>query len=114
MATQTWDEFRRDYIEPHPDRVAAELNLDETTFEDHPFIIIHHQGRTMALSIMPLDNHLCVDAHAFVNGQDARVGVFGMELGYATTFPEDKVKGKSHNWPAARMVALLLGKQTED
>ena len=56
-------------------------------------------------------------AHAFVNEQSARTGVFGMEDGKRVMLELDPETGfplgLSHRWPAAKMVALLLGKQED-
>ena len=105
----TLDDWPRTYAS-EPGRVVLDLDMDQHEGAS-PFIIVRHQGRVMILNPMALSDHLCVDAHAFVNEQSARTGAFGMEQGFRAAFPDDQVQGTSHGWPAARLVALLLGEQ---
>lgn len=57
--------------------------------------------------------HLCIDVHPFVGGVKARAGVFGMEVGRRLEgFADSDAAGTSHGFPAAALVAVLVGKQT--
>lgn len=110
--TDTLDGFLRVYAPNNRERVVLDLDMEDKR-EHSPFVIVRHKGRVLILNPMAFDDHLCVDVHAFVNGADARTGVFGMDAGKRVRFPKDEVKGTSHGWPAAALVALLLGKQEE-
>jgi hypothetical protein len=58
--------------------------------------------------------HLCVDVHAFVAGRPGRASVFGMENGRRLHgFAGSEVAGTSHGWPAARLVAVVVGVQAD-
>jgi hypothetical protein len=58
--------------------------------------------------------HLCLDVHAFVAGRWARASVFGMENGRRLhAFRATDVLGTSQGWPAARLVAVLVGAQDD-
>ena len=87
------------------------------TAEDEPrWIIVKHGRYSMALNIQSGSrSHLCVDAHAHVDGQDAKVGSFAMDLGHQWKMGIHRrnmpMPGTSHGWPAASMVALLVGAQ---
>lgn len=113
MTQPNLTEFLLTYVPP-PDTTRIVLDLDMDKHEGpSPFIIVRHQGRTMILNPMALSDHLCVDAHAFVAGEAARTGVFGMEDGFRASLDDDQVKGTSHGWAATKLVALLLGKQED-
>ena len=119
-STDTLQGYLAVYATPAPDekgRVLLDLDMDAHEGTS-PFIIVRHQGRVMILNPMALPEHLCVDAHAFVDGEDARTGVLAMEDGKRTTLELDPETGYpfglSHRWPAAKLVALLLGDQAEE
>lgn len=58
--------------------------------------------------------HLCIDVHAFVADRQARAGVFGMEQGRRLdAFRHGDAAGTSHGLPAAHLVAVLIGRQTD-
>lgn len=68
-----------------------------------PWIVVKSDHGTFILNVMPFDDHLCVDVHAFdAEGKDARTGVFGMEEGGRWTFPGNTIKGTSHKWNATQ------------
>lgn len=100
-------------------RVVLDLDLTGLGDEDHdpneptPYIILRHRGRTLVLNPMAFEDHFCVDAHAFVDGQAARASAFGMDDGARLQFEEAKAKGTSHGWPAAALVSVLVGKQKD-
>ena len=109
-------EFVKRYVDPVPERLVAYIDLDEWDREAHedctPFIEVHYGGRTVFLNPMGLTDHLCIDAHAFIDGEQARVAAFGLDEGARAQFPPEDTKGKSHGWPATNLVALLIGEQT--
>jgi len=84
--------------------------------EMSPFIIIRHGEFTVVVNPMGLGDHLCVDVHSFVDGQDANGGVFAMGKGRRWTLGDstkESVTGaKSHGWPAAGLVSVIVGEQT--
>ena len=57
--------------------------------------------------------HLCLDVHAFVDDAEARSSVFGMENGARYTGFDETAPGRSHGWPAVRLVAVLIGAQSD-
>jgi len=80
--------------------------------EPSPFIIIRHGEFTVIVNPIGLGDHLSVDVHSFVAGEDATAGVFGMSTGKRWSLP--KTGTKSHGWPSANLVAVLVGEQTEE
>jgi hypothetical protein len=81
-------------------------------------VIVRFNGKTAMLHLLGIasgapDEHLCIDVHAFVDGNQARVGVFGMEAGRRHDAFADTAPGTSHGWPATRMVAVLIGRQND-
>jgi hypothetical protein len=58
--------------------------------------------------------HLCIDVHAFTAGHQGRASVFGLENGRRLNgFSDPHSAGTSHGWPAARLVAVLIGVQAD-
>lgn len=114
--SKTLQEFMNTF---DPDGTLVVLDLDVAEARERlgasPFIVIRFEGRVMVLNPMALTDHLCVDAHAFIDGENARTGAFGMEetLRGRLEFDKDKAKGTSHGWAAAKLVALLLGDQKD-
>lgn len=97
----------------------VDVLLDVTPERDgggnSPWVIVRHGRYALALCLMPMNDHLCVDAHAFVDGEAARTGVFGMDRGNRWVLGEahsEPLPGLSHCWPAAGLVALLVGEQS--
>jgi len=112
--TDDLGKFLRTY-DPKGNKVLFDLDLDQRKRDqpdaEHPFILVRFGGRVLVLNPMDLQDHLCIDAHPFIDGQEAAVGAFGLSqdeprLQFPTT-----AKRTSHGWPAARLVSLLLGKQ---
>jgi len=81
-----------------------------------PFIVVRHGDYTVVINPLGLGDHLSVDIHSFVKGEDATAGVFAMSNGRRWTLgdsPKESVTGtKSHGWPSAGLVAVLVGEQT--
>src|SRR5689334_3653601 len=59
------------------------------------------------------NEHLCLDVHAFVDDLEARSGVFGLDNGARYTGFDTTAPGRSHGWPAVRLVAVLIGTQSD-
>lgn len=102
-------EFRATY-DPDGSRTIADIEVKRDADGNSPFIIVHYGEFTAVLSLMPMDDHLCIDVHSFVAGADATAGAFGMSDGRRVSFPSTGTK--SHGWPSANLVAVLLGAQT--
>lgn len=95
----------------HP---VTEIELPDhyTGQNDSPFIILRSGPRTMIINPIAFEDNLTVDAHAFIGGEGATTGVFGMtERPGRVEFP--KTSTTSHDWPSAPLVILVLGKQAE-
>lgn len=88
------------------------IDLDND-FEESPFIVVKHGSYVTVINPMAQKDHLCVDVHPFVDEKDARAGVFGMEDGFRASLDDEQVNGFSHRWPAAKLVAVLVGEQEE-
>jgi hypothetical protein len=113
--TDTFDEFIATYATP-VDRPIIEVDARRSNDDDpQPFIIVRGpNGRTILIDpLLGDENHLCVDAHAFIDGQRAAIGAMGMsrEFPARLSFPEKPGRPTSHGWPAAHTIALLLGAQ---
>lgn len=62
----------------------------------------------------PQAQHLCIDVHAFVDGEQAGASVFGMEVGRRVEgFPRGSTRKTSHGMPATPLVSVLVGAQQE-
>jgi hypothetical protein len=97
------------------DRVVLDLELtapDPGAGRHYPMIILRHDPYVMVLEIMAMADHLSVDAHPFVEGRDARVGLIAMENGAQWGLTGLATPATSHDWPAASLLVLLLGAQT--
>lgn len=88
--------------------------------EAWPTVVVKAGDKTAVVQFMnvgegePDVQHLCIDVHAFVDGKAARASVFGMENGRRIEgFTGDDTDGTSNSWPAASLVAVLVGKQVE-
>ena len=88
----------------HP---VTEINVDQN--DPSPFIVIRHGDYAVIVNPMGLGDHLCVDVHSFVNGDDATAGVFGMSKGQRWELPQTGTT--SHKWNSANLIAVLVGKQ---
>jgi hypothetical protein len=99
----TFDGFTRAFLTP-------ELT---TTFEvtaeqvDRPWIVVKYGNTTVALNLMPLTDHLCIDVFPFVKGERGRAGVFGMEDGRRVELADHKCQGTVYGWPATRLVSVI-------
>jgi hypothetical protein len=102
------NEFLAEYNanEEHP---VTEINV--TQDDPSPFIIIRHGDKTVIVNPLGLGDHLSVDIHSFVAGEDATAGVFGMSNGKRWALPETGTT--SHKWNSANLIAVLVGEQGE-
>ena len=89
----------------HPVTVIDVAGKDEPS----PFIIINHGDFTVIVNPIGLGDHLSVDVHSFVKGDDATAGVFGMSTGKRWALPETGTT--SHKWNSANLIAVLVGEQ---
>jgi hypothetical protein len=76
-----------------------------------PFIIVRCGDKVAIINPMGFHDHLCVDVHSFVAGEDATAGVFGMSAGKRWALPETGTT--SHGWNSANLIAVLVGEQGE-
>lgn len=90
-------------------KVVLDITPQRDSDGNHPLVVVRSHPYVVALSLIPMVDHLCVDAFAFVDGQRARTGAFGMEDGQRYEFA--RTPGTSHKWPAAALVSLLVGEQ---
>lgn len=63
---------------------------------------VHNDGFTSA-------PHLCVDAHAFIDGERVTIAAWGMSNGRPQKL--DSVGTTSHGHPSAAMAILIVGNQ---
>jgi len=106
---QTLTEFLKKY---QGSRHVFTIDLDND-FTETPFVVVKHGSYVAVINPSPQTDHLSIDVHPFVDEKDARAGAFGMEDGFRIAFPDDQVKGFSNHWPAARLIAVLVGEQED-
>jgi hypothetical protein len=107
------DEFLAFY-NGHGEHPVTEIDLPGTYTgkNDSPFIIVRSGPYTMIINPMSFDDHLSVDHHSFVNGEDATAGAFGFSEHHRKVQFAD-TGTTSHGWPSAGTIAVLLGEQNE-
>jgi hypothetical protein len=117
MDTKTLDEYIRAYGDPAAPWPVVEVGPQA---EQWPAIVVKAGDKAAVVRFMnvaaedPAAQHLCIDVHSFVAGRQARGSVFGMEQGHRFDgFPGAQVFGTSHGWPAASLVAVLVGAQQD-
>lgn len=113
------DTFTRSFL-PEDDTEIIDVDLtklDRPT--EHVWVrVTSRSGRVLLLDIRdvsvsdPLQEHLCVDAFPYIDGEHVNVGYYGMTPGTQHTTPDTGFT--SHGWPATGMAVLLLGKQGEN
>ncbi len=103
----TFDEFMAKY-NPDGSHPVTEVTTSGKSGAS-PFIVIRHEGFTVIVNPLGFDDHLSVDVHSFVDGQDAVAGVLAMTTGREWSLPE--TGRKSHGWNAAHLIAVLVGEQ---
>lgn len=113
--TDTFESFMAKYGRPDGNYPVFEVG---DTIEQWPTIVVKFGDKTAVMQLCGVGAdgdhpHLSIDIHAFVDGQLARSGVFGMEQGKRyEAFDENEAPGTSHGWPAVQGVSVLIGMQT--
>lgn len=118
MTAQTLEEFIAKYGRQDRPLPVVEAGPESAQW---PSILVRAGDKAAIVQFMNVGadsgsdgQHLCIDVHAFVGGRAARASVFGMESGRRLHgFADAAPAGTSHGWPAARLVAVLIGAQTE-
>lgn len=107
---KTPDEFLAYY---NPDGSHPVIEVDTSTKSGtSPFIVVRHGKYAVVINPLALEDHLSVDVHPFAGGTGAAsAAAFGMTEGRRVQFPEDETPLRSHGWPAAGLVAVLVGEQ---
>jgi len=115
LMPDTFESFMRRYGPPDAYPV---IEVGDTV-EHWPFVVVTFADRTAVSQFCGLsadgednDPHLSIIIHAFVTGQIARSGVYGMENGRCYTTFDDTAPGTSHGWPAVQGVTVLIGAQS--
>lgn len=106
MTNRTLDEFLTTYGN---DREVIEIDLAFYRADQSPYIVVKHGEYAVVLHPMGLSDHLCVDAHPFVDGKEATAAAFGMTEGVRSELTSAGTK--SYGWPSDVLVALLIGRQ---
>ena len=118
MTAETLEEFIAKYGRRDRPMPVAEAGPEAAQW---PSILVKAGDKAAVVQFMNVGadsgsdgQHLCIDVHAFVAGRAARASVFGMESGRRLQgFADTDAAGTSHGWPAARLVAVLIGAQAE-
>lgn len=114
---KTFTEFLDAY--GRPDGQHPVIDLDTADQQRHTVIVSYAGGTKKALvQFMGLaggtdTEHLCLDVHAFVDDIEARSSVLGIERGIRYPGFDESAPGRSHGQPAVRLVAVLIGVQTD-
>lgn len=111
----------REFLDAYgrPDGRYPIVDLDAADEQRHTVIVSYAGGTKKALvQFMGLaggtgNEHLCLDVHAFVDDHEARSSIFGMDNGARYTGFDETAPGRSHGWPAVRLVAVLIGAQSD-
>jgi hypothetical protein len=93
----------------HPVTIIDVPDSNAASSQASPFIVIRHGDKVALVNPIGLGDHLSVDIHSFVAGDDATAGVFGMTKGARWELPETGTT--SHKWNSAALVAVLIGEQ---
>jgi hypothetical protein len=116
MAVETLEQFIAKYGSPDKPLHVFEADPEHAQW---PTILVKAGDKAAIVQFMNVGadgsgQHLCIDVHAFVAGRAARASVFGMESGRRLEgFADTDAAGTSHGWAAARLVAVLIGRQAE-
>ncbi len=111
---ETFESFMQKYGRPDGTYPLIEVG---DTIEQWPTVVVRFGDNTAVIQFCGVGAdgdhpHLSIDIHAFVAGQLARGGVFGMENGRRYTTFDDTTPGTSHGWPTVQGVTVLIGAQT--
>lgn len=109
----TLDEYLETYGGDSPAPIV--ITPDPDGSGEWPVVVVKRGDYALVLHLCAHDDtrdglgHVFVDARAFVRGEEARTGVFGMEQG--RRYKLEPTPGTSHTWPATKGVTLLVGRQ---
>lgn len=114
----TLDEYLSTYCDPD----NLHTILTNPSYEDWPTIVVRYEGFALVMHLGAIDGdgaHLFIDSHAFIDGEQVRVGVFGMEEGrqyelhgeWNPVADAPNLVGRSNGWPATSGVTMLVGEQ---
>lgn len=106
--SKNFQEFLDDYA-GYPERKVVTIDLAD--HRDSPFIVVKHGSHAAIINPSGQTDHLSIDVHPFVDGQDAMAGVFGIVDGRRLAFRDEETPHRSHGWPATRLVVVLIGEQ---
>jgi hypothetical protein len=77
-------------------------------------IVVKYKNFTAVINPIGLSTYLDIDIHSFVDGEHAAGSVMGMNVGYTFDgFTPDQTTHRSLRRPAANLVAVFIGEQTE-
>jgi hypothetical protein len=99
--------------DPDGTRVVADIEAVRDGDGNSPLVIVRHGRFAAVLALMPFSNadaHLCIDVHAFADGEQATAGAFGMTTGRRHELPATGTT--SRGWNSASLVAVLIGEQS--
>jgi hypothetical protein len=104
----TFGEFMTAF-DPDGSRTVADIIPVRDTNGDSPFVVVRYGEYTAVLALMPCNDHLCIDVHAFADGQGAAAGVFTISNGKRIELP---ATGRtSHEFPAEEIISVVIGAQ---
>lgn len=109
----TLTEFMSTY-DPEGTRVVLDIDVTkEDPQANSPWIVVRFGDYAAVLTLMGVQDHLCIDVHPFVNGAKATAGVFGMSEGFRKHPPaiNPEHPTTSHGWNSAALVSVLIGEQ---
>jgi len=96
-------------FDPDGSRTVADITPVGDANGDSPFVVVRHGEFTAVIALIPLGDHLCIDVHPFVSGQDAAAGVFAIAGGHRIELPP--TGRTSHGFPAVGIASVVIGKQ---
>jgi hypothetical protein len=96
-------------FDPDGSRTVADITPVRDANGDSPFVVVRHGEFAAVIALMPLGDHLCIDVHPFVSGQDAAAGVFAISGGHRIELPP--TGRTSHGFPAVGIASVVIGEQ---
>ena len=111
MAAHSLTEFMARYNPDGTHPVTEIEAMSSGTGERHAshFIIVRHGPWTALVNPLGCGDHLCIDVHPFMDGENATAAAFGMTEGRRVQFPHTGMT--SYGYPSCGLVAVLLGGQ---
>ena len=116
MATNTLTEFLATYNATDQHNLVT-VDVPQSGPDTYsPFILVKFGKFAAIINPQGLgadgedDQHLSIDIHSFVDGEDATAGVFAFtQDGQRVSLPDTGTT--SHGWESANMVVALIGEQ---